>query len=178
MQQFSINELAHFYFCTDKIIGERNIFTDVPAFNTIIESLDYCRREKGLRIHAYVIMPNHAHLILSSETSVLSSIVRDYKRFTSRHLSDHVNMKEDERLLDYFHAVAMHTTRGTDYTVWQRGDPPVLITSRTMYLQKLELIHQHPVRCGFVEKPEYWKYSSARNYILDDDSILIVEKRG
>ncbi len=176
MQQFFIDDPMRYYFCTDTIMGGRGVFTDPPAFDIIIESLEHCRVEKGLCTHAYVILPDHMHLILSSESTEVSSIVRDYKRFTSRQLSTHFDIKEDKRLLAYFHNVAMHTSRGTDYTVWQRGDPPVLITSRTMFQQKLELIHQHPVRSGFVEKPEYWKYSSARNYIFGDDSILTVNK--
>ncbi|HPN34387.1 MAG TPA: hypothetical protein PK843_07735 [bacterium] len=36
----------------------------------------------------------------------------------------------------------------------------------------MEYIHFNPVRRGYVERPEYWKYSSARNYNLDDDSII------
>jgi len=41
--------------------------------------------------------------------------------------------------------------------------------------QKLEYMHNNPVVKGFVSKPEHWLYSSARNYILDDDSVLKVE---
>jgi putative transposase len=36
-------------------------------------------------------------------------------------------------------------------------------------------MHENPVRKGYVEMPEHWKYSSARNYLLDDHSIIRVE---
>jgi len=42
--------------------------------------------------------------------------------------------------------------------------------------QKIEYIHHNPVRKGFVEDPENWTYSSARNYITDDDSIIGLQK--
>ena len=39
-------------------------------------------------------------------------------------------------------------------------------------MQKLEYIRNNPVEKGFVERPEYWKHSSARNYIVDDDTLI------
>jgi putative transposase len=175
MIPFSINSSARYYYCTDSIMGGRYVFKDETAFKMIIDSLDYCRREKGLLIHGYVIMPDHMHLLLSSQGTALSSIVRDYKRFTSKKLSGLLEANENTRLLEYFHKVAVHTSRGTDYTIWQRGDPPIQITSRSMFLQKVDAIHIHPVKCGFVDRPEQWKYSSARNYLMDDHSVMKVD---
>ena len=37
-------------------------------------------------------------------------------------------------------------------------------------------MHENPVRKGFVELPEHWKYSSARNWMLHDDSIIRIDK--
>jgi lipopolysaccharide export system protein LptC len=56
--------------------------------------------------------------------------------------------------------------------VWQEGYHPKAILSEKMFNQKLEYIHNNPILKGFVEKPEYWKYSSARNYMNDDHSII------
>jgi putative transposase len=176
MNQLSLNNPPPSYFCTDTIMGWQYVFTDVPFFHAIVESLDFCRREKGLRVHGYVIMPNHVHLILSSDGAALSSILRDYKRYTSRRLSILLEENRNTRLLEYFHKVAALTPRGTDYTIWQRGSSPMEITSMRFFLEKLYRLHDNPVRKGYVQRPEHWKYSSARNYILDDDSILYVDK--
>jgi hypothetical protein len=43
------------------------------------------------------------------------------------------------------------------------------------FQQKLAYLYENPVIKGFVEKPDYWPYSSARNYLLDDHSIIEVE---
>ena len=45
----------------------------------VIDSLRYCQKNKGLNIYAWVIMSNHIHLILRSETNNLSDIIRDFK---------------------------------------------------------------------------------------------------
>jgi hypothetical protein len=42
--------------------------------------------------------------------------------------------------------------------------------------QKIEYVHHNPVRKGFVEAPEHWVYSSARNYITNDASIIEIQK--
>ena len=43
-----------------------DVFTRVNYFDTIIESLDYCRKNKGMEIYGYAIMPSHIHLIFRS----------------------------------------------------------------------------------------------------------------
>ncbi|MFQ5677416.1 MAG: hypothetical protein ACE5G1_16125 [bacterium] len=40
---------------------------------------------------------------------------------------------------------------------------------------KLKYMHDNPIRKGFVEKPEDWLFSSARNYVVEDHSIVKVE---
>ncbi len=40
----------------------------------------------------------------------------------------------------------------------------------------MNYIHENPVRAGLVDKPELYLYSSARNYILDDDSIIRIDR--
>jgi putative transposase len=43
-----------------------------------------------------------------------------------------------------------------------------------MFTQKTEYIHYNPVNRGYVFQPEHWAYSSARNYVLGDDSLIQV----
>jgi hypothetical protein len=44
-----------------------------------------------------------------------------------------------------------------------------------MLFQKIEYIHYNPVKRGYVDEPEYWRYSSARNYLNDDHTIIEVD---
>ena len=60
----------------------RPIYKDV-----IIESLRFCQVNKGLILHAFVIMNNHVHLIASAKEGYnLSDILRDLKKHTSKTL--------------------------------------------------------------------------------------------
>jgi len=51
-----------------------------------------------------------------------------------------------------------------DYQFWQQGSHPQMIQSDAMMRQKIEYMHYNPVRRGYVDLPEQWRYSSARNY--------------
>jgi hypothetical protein len=60
--------------------------------------------------------------------------------------------------------------------VWQEGFHPQRIDSDAMMQQKIHYIHQNPVRRGFVDAPEEWRYSSARNYVCNDHSVLEIDE--
>lgn len=120
-------------------------------------------------------MPNHVHTVLSAETNNLSDILRDYKRFTSGKISELLETTENSRLQKYFGTVANMAGKGNVYKIWQGGSHPEAIISPDFFLQKLNYMHENPVRKGYVERPEHWLYSSARNYCLNDHSIIQVD---
>ena len=62
------------------------------------------------------------------------------------------------------------------HKVWKDEYHPVALTSDKWFREKLSYMHYNPVRKGFVELPENWKYSSARNWLCDDHSILQINK--
>jgi REP element-mobilizing transposase RayT len=58
---------------------------------------------------------------------------------------------------------------------WQQNNKPIEIWSLKVFEQKLDYIHNNPVESGFVTDPTNWKYSSARNYGNDDQSVLVID---
>jgi putative transposase len=175
IKPYSISSFTELYFCTDTVVGWQNVFTSPDSFDIITKSLDHCRKEKGLRIHGYVIMPNHAHIILSARDGNLSDILRDFKRFTSTEISQMLQSMNNQRLLKYFSIAARRVGKGNTFKIWQSGSHPEAISTREFFYQKLNYMHDNPVRKGYVARPEHWLYSSARNYLLDDQSILLVD---
>ena len=57
-----------------------------------------------------------------------------------------------------------HHKSNRDYQPWEEGSHPQLIESEDVLRQKLEYIHNNPVKRGYVDRPEDWRYSSARIY--------------
>ena len=60
-----------------------------------------------------------------------------------------------------------------EYQLWQEGFHPQIIQTEEMLLQKLEYIHNNPVRRGYVDDPAHWRYSSYRNYIGGEGLLTV-----
>ncbi len=164
------------YFVTTTIVEWQYIFTSTPYFEVLIQSLKYCIGHKGLHLHGYVIMPNHAHYILSSgQGRDLSDIMRDFNTHTSRMITSLLVPERRSGLLKVFREAALADMRGNTYKVWQEGFHPIALASEHFITQKLNYLHDNPVRKGYVDQPEYWRYSSARNYLQEDHSVIPVE---
>ena len=176
MSHWKVTPEYDVYFITTSISLWECIFTSEPYFEVILSSLSHCVEKKGLHLHGYVVMPDHCHGIVSAdEGKHLSDIMRDFGTYTSRQISDLLMSEHKMNLLERFRKAAREDRRGNDYKVWQGGFHPIAIYTEGFFLQKLNYIHQNPVRTGFVCEPEHWKYSSARNYLLDDHSLIKVE---
>ena len=61
-------------------------FTRREYAEFLLENLTYCRKNKGLRLYEFVVMPNHLHLIAAAADGSLGEIMRDFKTFTSKEL--------------------------------------------------------------------------------------------
>jgi len=165
MARWKTNSETNYYFCTSTITDWYSIFTEPAYFNLIIDSLNYCRNHKGLKVHAYVIMLNHLHLIVSADlNNSLSNIMRDFKRYTSGRISFLLKSKQRHQALNFFKREAKKISEKRNYKIWQDGFHPIGLENEYFIKQKVNYIHDNPVRKGYVLKPEHWFYSSARNY--------------
>jgi putative transposase len=178
MKRYKVSpEETSFYYSTCTIINWIPVFQKDVFFKIIIDSLRFCQMNKGLILHGYVIMPTHIHMITSTkETVSLPEIMRDFKHFTSTNIVK--ILKEENQLpyLDLFKSIAEKRGLEQKYKVWNDEYHPIGIKSGKWFNQKLEYMHYNPVRKGFVDRPENWKYSSARNWLLDDNSIIEIQK--
>jgi putative transposase len=163
-------ESAHFITCT--IVAWLPVFTRPKYLDIITDSLTFCRQQKGLRLYAYVILDNHLHLIVSAND--LSQGIRDFKRHTAKEILAAASQENRQWLLKQFAFFkGVHKVK-SQHQVWQEGVHPQAISSEDMLRQKLDYIHYNPVRLGLVDRPEDWRYSSARNY-LGQDGVLEID---
>lgn len=75
-----------------------------------------------------------------------------------------------EWMLDYFHQACGHLKRKQQYKVWQDGYHAEIVETNGFIKQKINYIHNNPVKDKIVALPEDYYFSSARNYAgLDND---------
>ena len=167
-EKYKVRNPEGTYFITCTIVGWVDLFIRTEYKEIIIESLKYCIANKGLNVHAYVIMTSHIHLIVSTKDGVsLSSLIRDFKTHTSKQLLrtiKDINESRREWILNKFRFEANRQKRGKEFKLWQDGFHPVEILSADMAIQKLDYIHQNPVNEGIVYETIDYIYSSASQY--------------
>lgn len=168
------------YFLTFTIVGWVDLFTRKECKQILIESLKYCQEIKGLMLYAYVIMESHMHLVASAheKSNGLSSIIRDFKKFTSKEIVDwmqHNTIESRREWLDIvFKYYGKYNANNSVYQVWKQDNCPKICVMPEFTLQKINYIHQNPVVTGIVDDPIAYKYSSARNYAGLSDTVLDV----
>src|SRR6266446_2986836 len=93
MERYRFHSDGAIFYVTFSVVDWLPIFVSEAACNIVTESLNFCHRQKGLRINAYVIMPTHLHAILfhaDFQAKTLEQVVTDFRKFTGRLLSDRV----------------------------------------------------------------------------------------
>lgn len=84
--KYKVGDDAIPHFMTFSVIGWIDVFSREQYKTIFIESLKHCQDKKGMVLHAWIIMTNHVHLIISSNTKRLEEIVRDLKKYTSKQI--------------------------------------------------------------------------------------------
>ena len=80
---YTIKDQFGQHFVTFTVHQWVDVFTRREYIDVFLDSVKFCQREKGLKVHAWVIMTNHIHMIISSEGAKLSDIIRDLKKYTA-----------------------------------------------------------------------------------------------
>ena len=179
-RKYKFGESTGAYFISFATVYWIDVFTRDMYFSVITASLDYCRKNKGMEIYGYCIMPSHIHLIFRSAEADPSGLIRDFKGFTSRKMvktiEENAQESRKEWLFWMFEKAAKKNSNVKNRQFWQQNNKPIELWSLKVFEQKLNYIHNNPVISGFVTNPIDWKYSSARNYGNNDDTILEIDK--
>ena len=113
-----------------------------PAIAGIVEETFLFFDTKKYRLLAWVIMPNHIHVMIEPfEGHTLGSIVHSWKSYT---------------------ALEANKCLGRKGKFWQREYFDRFVRDEEHYVNSSSYIHENPVKAGLVDTPEEWKFSSAR----------------
>jgi putative transposase len=156
------------YFLTLTIIDWIDIFSRPVYKHIMVDSMNYCISHKGLKVYCWCLMSNHLHMIASaSDEDSLSDILRDFKKFTSKAITDAVKEEPESRrdwMLNLFWYAGKYDKKIKYFKVWQEGNDAKEIHTTDFLEEKINYIHHNPVRSELVANPEEYLYSSARDY--------------
>jgi putative transposase len=143
------------HFLTFSCYRRRANFATPDSRACFESSLERVRQSYGLCVYGYVVMPEHAHLLVNEpERGCLSQMLQSLKQSVARTLA--------LRAADSF-----WQARYYDFNVW----------SEHKFVEKLRYIHRNPVVRGLVERPEDWPWSSFRHYLTGVEGVVEIESQ-
>ncbi len=167
------------YFLTFTVIDWVDVFTRKEYKLEIVDSMNYCVQEKGLIIYAWVIMSNHVHVIWQAKEGFqLSPIIRDFKKFIAKKIISLIENENESRkvwMLKKFEFAGKRLKRISKYKFWKDDNHAIFLDPfwPEMIDQKLDYIHNNPVKAMLVDEPYHYIFSSAIDYYGDKGLVEI-----
>ena len=144
------------YFITTNTHNGEKIFRDKKVIKIIIKDLEFYQKKFDFKLHGFVIMPNHLHLLVTpSEKGDISRIMHDFKSHTSQVINKNFNRKKP---------------------LWQEGFYEHVIRDKFDFNRKMDYIHKNPLMAEIVKGLEDYRFSSFKNYYLEDESLIKVDR--
>ena len=169
------------YFVSFATVYWLDIFTRQVYLTILEQSVEHCRKEKGMKVFAYCFMPSHVHFVFRSVNEDPSGLLRDFKGFTAKKIikaiEENPQESRKEWLLWMMERAGKKKSNISKRQFWQQHNKPIELWSGKVIKQKIDYIHNNPVEQGFVTDPVDWKYSSARNY-ADNETVLKIDNQG
>lgn len=164
-----INFTYHPQFFTATILEWKHLLAGDEYKNIIIESLLYLKNEQSVIIYAFVIMPNHIHIIWQIQDGYKQDKIQmRFLKYTAQQmkfkLKDTGNIMLDDFLVN---------AKDRDYQLWERNSLSIDLWNENTFIQKLNYIHNNPVKHPWylAATPEAYKYSSAKFYETGKDDF-------
>ncbi len=166
------------YFLSFATVGWIDVFTRKNYKDIVVDSLKFCQLHKGLRVHAWVIMTNHVHLVVSVQDQFsLVDVIRDLKKHCSKTIikaiTNHPAESRKEWMLAIFKSSGAYNPNNKEFQFWRQDNQPIELFSNEVIDQKIDYIHNNPIVAGFVAEAEHWIYGSAVDYAGGKGMIAI-----
>jgi REP element-mobilizing transposase RayT len=164
------------FFITTTVLNFLNVFRENKPCQLLLDNIKHYQKKYNFSILAYVIMPSHFHWIvkINSKYGSVTDIMRDVKKYSAWDIMQYLSCKS-EIYKGIFNDNAKEYLSKQNRKFWMDRFYDEVIRSDQMFWDKLIYLHNNPVKANLVKKPEDFIYSSARNYILGDQSIIEVD---
>lgn len=149
----------------------------LPLFRTdlikqvVASAFDEARKSGGILIFAYVLMPDHTH-VLTDRARAIKDVLRFLNGISARRVIEHLKENGFDSSLAKLRIAEHADTQ--KYSVYQHHPNAIRITGEDAFMQKVSYIHLNPVRAGLVEHPDDYRFSSARLWhkrALEDEPL-------
>jgi REP element-mobilizing transposase RayT len=133
----NLNLAGVLHFVTANVSARARIFVDASCCLSFLQELDDLNNKWPSKLIAYVLMPDHFHLICNPR---------------------------DGRIREFIGAVKSLVAHRLGCEIWQQSFKAMPLRSHWMVWQKINYIHANPVRAGLVKSAKDYEWSSFHSY--------------
>ena len=138
-----------------------------------VDALVAAREQHGFRLWAFVVMPDHVHLLVWPRGEV-PAILRSLKQSVARRFVQWAKQHDPASLVRLTHT---SPSRATTHRFWQRGGGYDRNLWEPQAIWKaIDDIHMNPVKAGLCQRPQDWRWSSAAAYLGDPEPIIRLDR--
>lgn len=147
-------------FFTATILKWKRLLLNDKYKDIIIDSMKFIVKDGRADIYAFVIMPNHVHIVWKiKEDYKLHDVQRDFLKYTAQQIIFDLKSNNPNELEKYYVG-----SKDRKYQIWARNPLSSRLEHNKIIIQKIKYIHANPFRKSWslVEDILDYKYSSAR----------------
>ena len=167
------NLKGHLHFVTFSTYKRRNILAEEACARIVVGNLNLTQKRMNAYCVGFVVMPNHVHALIGFDGDpAIDILMREWKKLSSIKIRGYYENTGRPDLVDQF-----KTPQG-NFRIWQRKYYDFLVYSHEKHLEKMNYMHNNPVKWGIVTKAVDYKFSSARFYDLEKTTGVEITKVG
>ena len=159
----NLNLPGALHFVTGNFLQRAPIFTEPACCSAFLEELSCLNQKWPSKLIAYVLMPDHFHLIGNPRDGRIKEFVGSLKSLSAKRIvraCKRVRFQQD----------------ADGHRVWQEGFKAIPLWSGWMIWQKINYIHANPVKAGIVKAAKEYPWSSFRSFYSQGDEVLAVDR--
>lgn len=155
----TVSKNCPFYFITSVTHHRLPVFRTDKMKELLCRALDEARSSAGFLIFAYAVMAEHFHIVTSSHRTQ-SETLRYLNGISARRVIGYLKDQGYESSLMQLRTETKD--RQYKHSLWEHHSNTFEIKTESVLMQKVNYIHWNPVEDGWVERPEDYRWSSAR----------------
>jgi putative transposase len=131
------------YFVTTIIDGRRPLFRSPDVAQIVVETLSHYGDRGDYILHAFVVMPDHVHLLMTPRGKSISDVMRNIKSWVAKEIRERTEQSG---------------------AIWQASFHDTVIRNDDHFGKAVDYIHWNPVQAGFVREPSEYPLSSLASW--------------
>lgn len=136
-------------------VNQQVIFEEPADYYKFLSVMDYCKKKYGFSVHAYCLMSNHVHLLMTVEPEVMSRIFQSFGSIFVKWYN-----------LKYKRIGYLFQDRFSSFPV----------NKLSYFLNTIQYIHENPVKAGACRFPTDYPWSSCKCYYGTEDLFVDTER--